>query len=824
MLKNQRLMRGRPLRLNFRRHRFFGVMLFFLWVSVATSQNYLIVRNENNEALEGVLVFDESKTFSALSDQNGKVLLSKNFQYPLSISYLGYETLSYSEKQLLERNYSIVLKSEKLLLEEVVLIGRNEIAQEDLPYESTTISPLQIKLSNAQTSADALSANSNVYVQKSQMGGGSPVVRGFEANKLLLVVDGVRLNNAIYRSGHLQNAITIDPAILESLDVVFGPGSLMYGSDALGGVVHFQSRSLKPKAHNPGDFTPSYYFRWGTANSELTAHGDIEYYGKNWGSFTSLTLSRYLDQKTGSNRLDKYPENYGLRLRYIQAGYENEEDLEIINEDPHILKFTAYEQYDLLQKFTFAPTDNLEFTWNTQFSTSTNIPRYDALTEKSGDQLRYSQWDYGPQQRILSSLTSRYLFKNNSLFDKLTSIVSYQNINESRITSRFQSDLVNTQDERLDIVNATLDLSGSRDYHQWFIGADGNYNHLKSQAFQQLYTEDSKNPGGLTRYPNDLGKTFSSGLYAQYYYLPSSWYKVNLGIRYDYNQVDIRFKPDNVFIWPDFFYDGLTNKNHSLNWSSGIHFSLPYHFKIRLLGGSSFRAPNIDDIAKIRLNNDEISIPNASLRPEKSLNAEITFGFQPKNTNISATLFYTHLTDAINRQNSSLPSGESIYITEGDTFIIVTNINNENALVRGLSINLKHTFTDELSLDGSINFTRGDILENGSINSPLAHIPPTYGRLFLEYNRNKWTTRSGIRFNGIKNIERFGGSIDNPEFATEEGSLSWYTLHLTAAYEIHSSLTLQLSVDNLLDQFYVPFSSGLPGMGRNIGVMLRGTF
>ena len=87
-----------------------------------------------------------------------------------------------------------------------------------------------------------LAQTGEVFVQKSQMGGGSPVIRGFEANKVLIVVDGVRLNNAIYRSGHLQNVITLEPSELESAEIVFGPGSVIYGSDALGGVMDFHTR------------------------------------------------------------------------------------------------------------------------------------------------------------------------------------------------------------------------------------------------------------------------------------------------------------------------------------------------------------------------------------------------------------------------------------------------------------------------------------------------------------------------------------------------------------------------------------------------------
>ncbi len=116
--------------------------------------------------------------------------------------------------------------------------NRNEIAEKVAVISSKTISR-----SPLGTGADLLAMTPGVRIQKSQGGGGSPVLRGFEDNRVLLVVDGVRMNNAIYRSGHLQNAITIDPNTIERVEVVFGSSSVGYGSDALGGVIHYYTKS-----------------------------------------------------------------------------------------------------------------------------------------------------------------------------------------------------------------------------------------------------------------------------------------------------------------------------------------------------------------------------------------------------------------------------------------------------------------------------------------------------------------------------------------------------------------------------------------------------
>ena len=136
-----------------------------------------------------------------------------------------------------------------------------------IPQQVLTISAKKMAFFNQQTTAELLTHTGNVLVQKSQLGGGSPVIRGFEANKVLLVVDGVRMNNAIFRGGHLQNVITMDNTILDKTEILFGPSSVMYGSDALGGVIAFLPKILcfqKPRVkhfsqemHSPATHPPT---------------------------------------------------------------------------------------------------------------------------------------------------------------------------------------------------------------------------------------------------------------------------------------------------------------------------------------------------------------------------------------------------------------------------------------------------------------------------------------------------------------------------------------------------------------------------------------
>jgi len=354
------------------------IVIFILSTITITAQKVLVI-DEDGEPLTGVEVYTSDYSFTSVTDLEGIVDLGEdNSIDALTFRYLGFQELSLDLLTIDSQEYVVIMTPVDLLIDEVVVFGRREVAQAEIPYQIATIKAKDIASTHAQTSADALAQHGGVFIQKSQMGGGSPLIRGFEANRVLLVVDGVRLNNAIYRSGHLQNAITVDQAILEKMDVIFGPNSLLYGSDALGGVVHFSTRSPKLSQSDKITTEVGYYARYASANKEKSIHADMSFGGKMWGSLTSVTVADYNDLRTGANRDDRFPD-FGKRLTFQSR--INQEDIAAVNEDPNIQFGTGYNQLDVAQKFLFVPNANHRLTANLHYSTSTDVPRYDNLNE-----------------------------------------------------------------------------------------------------------------------------------------------------------------------------------------------------------------------------------------------------------------------------------------------------------------------------------------------------------------------------------------------------------------------------------------------------------
>jgi hemoglobin/transferrin/lactoferrin receptor protein len=809
------------------RFNFLFLLFNAIFITNGLAQQNFIITDEDDNALIGVEVYSKDYSITGISNKSGVVTLpAHDPTIELMVNYLGYQEQQITLRSIINNGGKLQLIPSDIQLEEIILIGRNELSREALPYHIESISQEKLQSTNPQTSADALSHHGNVYVQKSQSGGGSPVIRGFEANKLLLVVDGVRMNNAIYRNGHLQNAITVDPAMLESLEVIFGPNSLTYGSDALGGVVHFKSKLPKLQFKDTDELETElrYSLRHSTANQEKNAHVDFNIGGKKFASLTSLTYSDYSDLRTGSNRTDEFPD-FGKRLEYIET--INGEDIVRQNDDPNLQLGTEYTQYDVLQKFLFQPNDNFQLIANFQFSTSSDIPRYDQLIDREDGLLRFAEWNYGPQQRFLASVKFKFL-EPTTLFDKAIFITSYQNIHEDRISRRVgqanrssQLENVNTQGFTVDF---TKELSNQFDL---YYGANIQHDFVQSTAFDEDINTNVIDQNVLTRYPSGGSDMTIFGAYTQLHYATKNDLgHLNLGFRASGTSLSFSYLDNDPIDWPENFTDGISSKNSSFIWSAGWSQRYKQGWKWRALISTAFRSPNIDDIAKIRIKGDEITFPNPDLQPERSLNAEYSIGYNTPDGKheVGATAFLTELRDAIIRLPFQDLDGNSTFDSQGSTFIINANINAERARISGLSINLRSALSSLLEVNGGINFTKGIVLDELDGNSPLAHIPPLYGNVGIKYQPGDFSVSGIWRFNAAKDLEDFGGSADNPEFATSVGSLGWSTFNVYTNYKINPLITVSVGLENIADTHYRPFASGVSAAGRNAILSVNGKF
>ena len=392
----------------------------------------------------------------------------------------------------------------KTLGEIVISVNKWEQKLNEVPNKIVKINKLDILRNNPQTSADLLSQTGAVFVQKSQLGGGSPMIRGFATNRVLLVVDGVRMNNAIYRSGNLQNVISIDALSTETAEVIFGPGSLIYGSDAIGGVMDFHTLDARFSKDKKMQVRGSVLSRYSTANKENTIHADINLGWKKWSVLSSFSYSKFDDLKMGENGGQ---DNY-LRPEYVEI--VNNTDNIVQNSDPRIQRFSGYNQTNFLQKIRFKPNENWDLQYSFTYAKTGDAPRYDRLIQYRNGALRFAEWYYGPMKWNMHNLQILHSKKTN-IYDDARLTVAYQDYEESRIDRTRNNNNRNRQVELVDAINANWDATKSVGKGEIFYGLE--YVHNKVGSFgERINISTNVVTPMISRYPN--GSTWNTaGVY-----------------------------------------------------------------------------------------------------------------------------------------------------------------------------------------------------------------------------------------------------------------------------------------------------------------------
>ena len=545
-----------------------------------------------------------------------------------------------------QRNDS--LNSIKDLNEIVVSGNKFSEKKKNIVQKINIINATAIEKANTQNMGDLLMNTGDVFVQKSQQGGSSPVIRGFEASRILLVVDGVRMNNAIYRSGHLQNAITVDQNMLGSVEILQGPSSTLFGSDALGGAIHMVTKQpLLSDTKGKHIFSANAMSRYSSANAEKTFHADINVGGKKIAFLTSVTSSDFGDVRMGKKDIKGFP-GFGARPYYIQPYNGANGDIIVKNSDDRIQRFSGYSQLDLMEKIMFKPNQNSSHTLNLQHSTSSDVPRYDRLQDIKSGNLRYASWYYGPQERSLVSYNMN--LKNQiGFFNEYNATLSYQSIEESRITRELMRyDRLDKRIEKVHVGGFTLDARRKMKYDEIISGIDIQMNNVKSVATRTniMSQVDTKLD---TRYPDGKNTMNYFAAYTQHIhkFKDEKWI-LNEGARIQFIGLNSSIIDNSFFFLP---VTHVIQKNTSLTGNIGLAYMPALTTRISLGFATGFRAPNLDDLAKVFESSTaakQVVVPNANLKPENTGTLDLGISQKiGKRIELVFGTYYTNFTNAI---------------------------------------------------------------------------------------------------------------------------------------------------------------------------------
>ncbi|WP_266367337.1 TonB-dependent receptor [Tellurirhabdus rosea] len=755
-------------------------------------------------------------TTPLFTDKTGKAILTGSSE-TLLIRRVGYQTLKLKPGQLSAANYTILLSEKQHELNEVVVSASRQPENQNRVAQSVRVlSQKEVQFLNQPTMADVLQQSGQVLVQKSQLGGGSPILRGFEANKVLLVVDGVRMNTAIFRGGHLQNILTLDNAVVERTEIALGPNSVLYGSDALGGVIYMQTLSPKLSDSTTPRTTANAAFRYGSAMQEKTGHLDWNIGFKKWAFLSSVTASDFDDLRQGARRNSAIG-NLGLRPTYV--GQENGVDIQVRNPDPNVQTPSGYRQLDVMQKVLFRPSARTSHMLNFQLSTTTDFPRYDRLTETDNQgNLRFAEWYYGPQRRTMLAYHLNQSL-NHRLADDLKLTAAYQDVRESRHNRRFGNYSLQNRLEQVDVWTLNADLRKALlPVHEIRYGLEGTYNDVASRAFLTNLRTGAESSLD-TRYPDGGAQTQSLAGYVSGT-LDVRRSTFSYGARYAWNRLYARFNDKTFFPFP---FDEVTQKNGAFTGSLGWTMRLKKDLRLSASLSSGYRVPNVDDLAKVFESvAGTLIVPNPDLEPERTYSADAgirkTFG---ERVTVEAEGFYTLYNNAITTQPSTI-NGQTQVQYNGRLSRVVTQANAAEAYLYGFSGQLSARLTNALEAFGTVTYTYGRI-RTDSTAYPLDHIPPVFGRGGLRLTVKRFRAEANVLFNGWKRLRDYNLiGEDNIVYATPQGMPSWQTINLRTSYQLNRHLQLQAALENLLDRNYRVFASGISAPGRNLVLTVRG--
>lgn len=792
--------------------RFITIIIICILHLPLLSQVISVKNAETDEVLEGVIIVSPNTKLMGITDKNGIAVVSENvlLSDTLIFQYLGYREVRLTALEISAKKGLILMAPEHFSMNTIVVsANRWQQYAGDQSARISRISNHEIAFLQPQTSADMLAGSGQVFIQKSQQGGGSPMIRGFATNRLLYVVDGVRMNTAIFRGGNIQNVISLDAFTNEQSEILFGPGAVMYGSDAIGAVMSFQT--LQPKfapQHQQTYFKSNLNARFSSANNEKTVHTDFKYGNSLFSGVTSLTYSDFDHLRMGSRGPDDYLKPWLVRY----AGNGN--DTILPNPRPEIQNPSDYNQINLMQKIKIklSPVSDLLYAFH--YSATSDYARYDRHIRYRNGLPRYGEWDYGPQRWTMHQLSSTLLL-NRKTIDAIHLNAAWQKFEESRIDRNLSDPVRHSKKENVDALSINIDAKKQVQKHHFFLGTESIINLVNSTG-TDFNIVDSNYTKASPRYPNATWLSLAG--YFQYEYHINQAWKIETGLRYNFFSIYAEF--DNQFYPLPF--EKTKNKFASVSGSGGIVWRPDQQQVLKFAVSRGFRAPNVDDLGKVfDTSPGFVTIPNPDLSPEIAWNCETGYSIIFKDLcRLDFTAYLTYLQDALVVRPFQLNGNDSL-IYNGSNSKILAVQNAAYAFIRGIQASIEIKPGNGFSIISHVNIQKGiEELNNGDI-SRSRHTAPNFGQTTLHWKHKDVTLSissqyaAKVSFENIPEEEKIKPELYARDKEGNPYSPAWTIFNLRCMWKITSALQITAALENMTDLRYKTYSSGIAAAGRN---------
>jgi outer membrane receptor protein involved in Fe transport len=606
--------------------------------------------------------------------------------------------------------------------EVIVTTQRIPQAQEYIPYSAFSLDRKEMDEYVPRTTPESLMNMNGVFVQKTNHGGGSPYIRGLIGNQTLLLIDGIRLNNSIYRYGPNQYLNTVDSYIIDQIEVAKGTGSVQYGSDALGGALQVLTKDPvfnKDRSSLHGNVIGKYM----TGDMEKTGRGELNYSSEKFAAIVGGTYRDFGDLIGGKNTGKQTP--------------------------------SGYTEYAFDSKFAFALKENISLIVANQFIQQQNVPLYHKVVLED-----YKLNEFDPQQRMLTY--ARLNIKGHSkLLDQVKITTSWQQGIEGRNSQKNNStvfvhekDEVNTLGFITDISSKLSDIwtanSGIEIYHDMVGSSRTDFNSATGSTVEKrgLYPDDSKygNFSAYSLHHFDLGKWIFDG-----------------GVRFNAFRINITDATlGEVEISPEALV---------MNAAAMYNFNKAHH--VYTTFSSGFRAPNIDDMGTLGIVDFRYEVPAYDLKPEKSENYELGYKLSLPKFSGNVAAYYMNLHQLITRVKveGEFIDGYPVYIKE----------NVDKGYIKGFEAALNWKILSDFELNGGISYTYGQSITK---DEPMRRIPPLNGRVAGTYSHRKFFASVEYLF-ASKQDRLSQGDIDDNRIP-DDGTPGWQVINLYTGYQLAS--------------------------------------
>jgi len=659
----------------------------------------------------------------------------------------------------------------------------------EVPYSMEVLDRDFLEGTQRRTIPEALQFTPGVLVQKTTHGHGSPFIRGFTGRQNLLMVDGVRINNSLTRGGPVQYWNTVDPYSIDRLELIKSQGSVLYGSDAVGGTLNA--------------FTLGSGFR-AVADGEAFHHGSAYY--------------EYRSNGDGSH-IGRVQSGFGVGGRYgVMLGVTGKDFGDIRDSAVGLMRNTGYPEQDLDLKIDVALGEDTTLTFLHQRVNQDDVWRWHSTIYNPGwqhsghiaapGQYRARIYD---QERTLTYLRFEGEPSDVAWLSRWSATLSYQTGRDSESQDRSQTGRVDRRYQIAEIDTLGVDLGFESpvgqgrlvyglDYYRDQVDASGYRDRGAGLAFDPSFR------------PVADDSTYDLfGAYAQYVWRPIDSVELTAGGRFTHAQAELGR-----------YYDAATSSDAFgsnddwNNFSGSLRALWTLNDCWALFGGASqaFRAPNLNDLSGNVTSRSGISSLGAvGVEPEEFVTYELGSRYSGDGVMFSAAVFYTDVDGAITAVPTAAGSNTSVATNARDGYVYGVEVEGVWQLAPGWELSGFAAWQDGRQETAAF-------LGGPTISEPMSRIMPLTGSLALRWTHGsgKWWVEGRVLAAAEANRLAASDRRDTQRIPTG-GTPGYTTWMLHGGWKAHEHLELTCGLENLTDEDYRNHGSGQnePGLNAIVG-------